>query len=213
MLEPYDVINFKDFNDVLESDLEIIKITILSPLVYPKYFEIKNNTNRIVDPPVKNMLYLRNLGIAFFRECKIFDSEVTHMFTYLGMTKVPTPVYSQLISFYTGPYSPFINELQDFMDLVAAAGLYQPWFTFYDIDAANYYNYWIFKRLPDLLSQLETENIILDLDAIGPFFVILAAGFLFALLTLIGEIFYHDFLKNLSLDYFKNKILTLFKRH
>ena len=49
------------------------------------------------------------------------------------------------------------------------------------------------------------EHIFLYFSDILPFFLILAVGFLIALLALVGEIFYRDFLSNLSKEYFKRK--------
>ena len=48
-------------------------------------------------------------------------------------------------------------------------------------------------------------KIYLNFSEIYPFFLILAVGFSIALLTLFGEIFYHDFLSQLSEEYFERK--------
>ncbi len=51
----------------------------------------------------------------------------------------------------------------------------------------------------------EEEKIYLYFNEIFPFFLILAVGFSIAFLALFGEIFYHDFLSQLSKEYFERK--------
>ncbi len=69
--------------------------------------------------------------------------------------------------------------------------------------------YWEDHQLDDgsfsRCAVIEEEKIYLNFFEIYPFFLILAIGFSIALLTLLGELFYHDFWSQLSEDYFKRK--------
>ncbi len=84
------------------------------------------------------------------------------------------------------------------MDRCHEFGLITYWENHYMDEAKLDLSWYGCRSFPD-------EKIYLNFREIHPFFLILAVGFLIALLALIGEIFYHDFLSQLSKEYFERK--------
>lgn len=106
---------------------------------------------------------------------------------------------------FVPPFHPYQEKFQQLMDWSFEAGLLpKAWEMFF---------YEIFNSIIELKRiENKDEETVLDFAAIGPFFLVLVFGFLFALLALLCEIFYHDFVRQISKDLFKNFYEKIFNR-
>jgi hypothetical protein len=127
--------------------------------------------------------------------CK-FHSKIIETYgdgiSYDGMYLGSSPVYTEKQNLFLVADHPYSEEFQRIMDWSFGAGLLVAWENFY-------------YRLYQANGKVNSEKNILDFNAIMPFFFILAFGFVIALFALLGEIFYHDFLGNLSKKFIKSK--------
>lgn len=201
MLHPSEEKLLSTFDQVFESDLMIVKDDRMKELYknnpgYQKadhdgrvieYDDLGNWTKNLVR---KNLVDLQPCNLM--RQRIEYEGDGTK---YEGLYLISDPVYYTENDLYTRPFHPYIDKFQYLMDLSFEAGLPQAWLKFY-------YAKW-FEGYKNVSTP--EEKIFLDLGLIAPFFLILAVGFIAAFIALSFEIFYHDFVSELSKEYFQQK--------
>lgn len=114
--------------------------------------------------------------------------------TFQGIYVIPEVVATIHYNFMVAPLSPYFDKFQSIMNICFEAGLHKAWRIFYEID-------FLLQNIK-ISRNIDQRKNTLDFKTIFPFFAILGIGFGISLLVLFCEIFYHDFLLNLSKDYF-----------
>jgi hypothetical protein len=142
--------------------------------------------------------------IATAGPCKTFTDLAGDEKTWKGFYQISEifMLYREIL--FIAPFHPFSETFQQLMDSSFEAGLPMAWERKFKEFASK------FKK-PKINPKASDGNI-LDFGAILPFFLILVFGFLIALFAFLCEIFYHDFLNNLSKEYFKRKFDKFFRR-
>lgn len=131
--------------------------------------------------------------------------------------------YSMLVNLYSSFLNPYLSKLQHYMIITLDVGLHQAWRSFYEDDLFNSES-----KTKKYASNIDGEELhgggmhlylmnrqvedILKFSTIFPMFAILAIGFSIALIIFLCEIFYHDFLTQLSKEYFSRKLRELSKK-
>lgn len=214
MLKPVQQNLLKSVDELFESTLRI-EFTSLD-LLYednPKYQRVKKQNDRIVG------FTPSPIGEGWTEECTDYHIAVKYpceefrMFmesggdgkTYRGMYMIPEVVYIDRDDLFIGPFHPYLDKFQYYMDISFEAGLHQAWDSQFERVLVEHYIHKIEKR------KIEDENQILDFVAIGPFFLILIFGYLMATFALFGEIFYHDCLARLSKSFIRQKLRRIFQ--
>lgn len=213
MLQPLEEKLLKSIDELLDSDFNIMMASILNLKLYynPKYLKALKD-KRIFHYPMKSLQDFAKMRVATTQCCAWFDYLLTfspELNTVEGLYKISEP-FSLIPFLWTGYTSPYVNRLNELMRYCFEGGLLKAWNTDFEIDYANF-----FKRGEErirLLQNSKGKKNILDLETIAPFFLILVFGNLVALLALLGEIFYHDFLCRLSGKYLKKLIDKTWKK-
>lgn len=164
---------------------------------------------RIVTTPIANWFECAKNKITILVRSNYFDLRARYEGngdTHLNMYKVKGAYYDISAFFYAGPFSPHLNAFNHFAALAFEAGLANLWELYYEHEYVNFKNLGEVKK--KFLESLN-DGKILDLKAIAPFFIIWAFGLLLALFALFCEIFYHDFVCNLSQEFFERKFTIL----
>lgn len=99
------------------------------------------------------------------------------------------PYYTKI---FAGYQNAFIGRIQEIMDRCFEAGLPQIWKIFMNMN----------KRFEEPMESFE----VLGLREVLPIFVLLICGLSLALIVLLLEFFYHDFVSKMSLQYCTRKI-------
>lgn len=122
-----------------------------------------------------------------------------------GIYLIPEPIDTTRFSLAVAPFHPFVERYQQLMDLSLEAGLPMAWKRFYDNDYVEV----LFDFYRGRPRTTDEQN--LDFAAIIPFFLILAIGHSIALFALLSELFFHDFIKNLSKEYLARRFGKIFR--
>lgn len=207
MLNPVEEKVFSTIDELLESEMKLKHDLIFEVLqqANPKYQRAVKDGRVIKFEESSDWTgQLVEMNCAKFVPCKPYKNEIEHDGDgkkYKNLYLIPDVAFTQREDFYSCPYHPYIDILQELMDQTFEAGLHQAWEkTFYQI----------YTTLNSVRKPEKTGKEDLDFDAIIPFFLILAVGFLAALIALLCEIFFHDFVTELSKDYFRRKFSELF---
>lgn len=146
--------------------------------------------------------------IALNQPCDHFKNTINEFGdgkSYLGIYQIPEVAYIYPENLYVAPFHPFLDNFQNLMDLSFEAGLPSAWKRFYFEFIRNFYS--------DLKTKEKLgDKITLDFVDIGPFFLILIFGYMAAVLVILMEIFYHDFIVKLEIKFSIWKFLKIFKR-
>lgn len=106
----------------------------------------------------------------------------------------------RLISFYTtlvmGFSSPYTDDFQHLVNLAYSAGLHQIWRTFYELKVVKNYG---------RKQYIEERSSLLELNDLTPLFFALTIGYIAGILVFLGEIFYNEFLSQISLQILMRK--------
>jgi hypothetical protein len=121
-----------------------------------------------------------------------------------GMYQIPEMIRLRY-DLYTSPFNPSIEQFQSLMDQSFEAGLPMAWRKFYLNEKKKY-------LLIAKAEIIDVEKDVLDFDAILPFFLIPVIGYSIAGFSLLCEIFYHDFVSQISLIYLIKKIRVFLRK-
>lgn len=210
MLNPARIDHLKSVEEVLDSETKIPLKSIFEEIHEdnPKYQKAVKD-GRVVE---HEFLYYgkEKKEVANIDYCEVNKDRIEYEGdgkSWRGYYLIPEVVYSTFNDLYVKPFHPFIEKLQEIMDRTFEAGMHQEWTRrFYTVHNAIKYD-GNFKR-PVRIE--EKKN--LDFEDIVPFCLILAFGFVSSLLSLVFEIFYCDFVSELSREYFERKFGRFFKR-
>ncbi len=133
----------------------------------------------------KEIERLKRENIAFVQSCEYFKNTIERRGdgrSWEGLYQISEPAFVIPKNLYVAPRHPNLSQFQKFMDFCFQAGLLKFW-------EENFYH----VLNEGVFPQHEEEKTILDIHSIEPFLLILAFGFVAGFLTLLLEIFYHDF--------------------
>jgi hypothetical protein len=145
--------------------------------------------------------YIRR-NFASLQSCKHFKNLIDHQGdgkSWRGLYQIQEVALIERQNLFTAPFHPLQEKFQDLMDFSFEAGLPMAWEKFH-FEFLNFYN-----RTDKIVRKFDTKQI-LDFSSIAPIFLILIFGFQIALIALLFEVFFHDFLLKLPKDYFRKKI-------
>lgn len=213
MLSPLEERLLQNIDELLDSNhlIEVDGRANFSISNHPKYKEAVKS-GKIGSHPglvVRDFL-IRKYVVPY--PCQKFDRNVKiGLPNFRDYYRLPQPFATVRNPMVAGPNTPFLNKFKYWMDWSFSVGLHQAWFIFFTIDYLIDDNN--VRKLHGIKSEFpRDEKEILDINEIGPFFIILAIGYLIALTALLGEVFYHDFLSRLNLKYLKKNFRRCLRR-
>lgn len=188
----YKIQYFEDFNFVQEDNPKFLKAFEEERVIS---FEILSE-----DDEEWTSIYIEN-KFASMQSCKHFKNLIEHQGdgkSWRGLYQIQEVALTERQNLFTAPFHPLLDKFQKLMDLSFEAGLPIAWERFH-YEFLNSYN-----RSENFQRNVEDDQM-LDFFEIAPFFLILIFGFLIALLALLCEVFYHDFLLKLPKNYLRMK--------
>lgn len=212
MLNPLQIPLLKTVNEVFESDLNIHDFWAVDQLYdnNSKYQKAKQDGRvRVYDVPYyteKWPEYLIENHVVYYFPCKTMKMTIENEVEgaeWRGLYQISESIYSFPEDLLIRPLHPYIIKFQEIMDQTLEAGLHQAW-------EKTYFK--LFRDFHFISREKKPERDLLDFNLIAPFFLILAVGSIAALLTLFFEIFYHDFISELTKDYFREKFNEYLRR-
>lgn len=195
MLQPVQEKLLKSIDEFLASDIKLQRY-FYNKLIFHDKQKYENALKNRVE---ELHCYLRTgLAVASCGEIKTAIIADYHYYkkltdilgdgkNYFGLYLIPETVYTERINLFTADFHPYIEQFQQLMDRSFEAGLPAVWDRFY-FEMANQ------VTRNRKISKNNYEKIILDFFDIAPFFLVLAFGFSIAIQILLWEIFYHEFL-------------------
>lgn len=209
MLNPQEEPLLKSFDDLFDSDYRI-QSSLYAAQYYSENPKYQRKISRF------NHQYSFEHWLAEMKKWQFADAQLCYIWkdvinflgdgkSYEGIYQIPEVAYSFREALLVLDYHPYVDKFQDLMDRSLEAGLIRAWKNFYDLINLRYLD-------PNIPEPENEEKEILEFKDIIPFFLILAVGFYAALVALFGEIFYHDFVAQLSKKYFKRKFDEIFMR-
>lgn len=115
------------------------------------------------------------------------DEYDSHAIDYLYL--LSNKIYTYYESFTTSKFSPYHEKLQYFSSLIFESGIRQHW--------KEFEKYQDNREMMEV-NKINNEEYLINFDDLFGVFYLLGFGFIFAILTLIFEIFWHDCLKHLN---------------
>lgn len=197
-IQQLDVKKFKTFEEMLESDYKIA--------VNQQIDRLYRDTEKYQAAILQNRIFkAEDHKIATFHEkfamthaCEMIDFR--RQFSSLNGESigdkylVQQRIFIRLVDAEAGIFNPYILRFQELMDWSFESGLPKAWSQMFDLKLRENLNH---------TRTFEIENSDdLTFSDIAPMFVILVIGSISALLVLLFEIFYHDFVSELTWDYF-----------
>lgn len=190
-----EVYNSKDYKIFVD---DFVKIFLSDNENFKKAFR-ENRTMEMGLKPFGQQTIFLKYNLATVQTCKNFMNSFKLKGDgkgYLGLYLVKEIVTTVPQRMLIGPWNPYAEKFQEFIDVTFEAGLHKIWEELYYVE----YNTLLKKN-----REIIKEKDFLEFVDILPFFVILAVGFLSALFALLCEIFYHDFVVNLSKEFLMEK--------
>lgn len=200
MMEPVLVQKFKKFEDLIKSDVKLA--TNANPLDR-QYFKDSKSEKIISSISVNNLknILLTCDFLDFYNEYEMKRNSKENS-SYILDEKL----FIEQIMLDAGILNPFIEKLQNLMDLSFEAGLPKIWNLMSKYELFNLVN--SRKTLPQFASmKLPTDS--LSFYEIMPIFGILSIGFLIAGFLLLLEIFHHDFWSHFKFEFYKKKFFKM----
>lgn len=210
MLQPVQQKFARNIDELFKSDVNILTTPDLDQVygINPDFQKraVNLTISMKIDQNWTHFYIKNNLATQF--PCGYFANKIQkygNRRSYKGMYLIPETSEMEVRNFFVYTFHPFLEKFQNIMDLSIEFGLHKAW-------ERLYYEYFNTRWMPQAITPDE-ENDILDFDAILPFFLILAFGYLIALFALLCEIFYHDFLSIVFGDYLKEKLDVVLRRN
>jgi hypothetical protein len=208
MLKPVQQKFFKTRDELFSSDYNI-QASMSSLPLFPDnpYFQKAAKENRVIKTKAETLndanYYLKH-RMAYPKHCN-YNRELIDYFgdgkSYQGFYQIPQVAITVHDSLMVAHFHPLIDKYQEIMDRSFEAGLPTVWETLFFLTHREYQ-----KVEKDIKKENKKT---LDFEAISPFFLILVFGFFIALFAFLCEIFHKDFLKNLTIQYLKKKIIGI----
>lgn len=198
----------KTIDDLLDSDLKILYSWSFEYMQEnnPKFQKMMAE-NRFSSPDINDWHKdAVAMNLAYWDRCEDVKNQIDLLGdgkSYLGQYLINEYIDSIPVDLYTRPFHPYLAEFQQIMDRTFEAGLPVAW------------NRWYYGKVlgyGENRQKNEAKKEMLDFETIAPFCLILAIGYISAFIALSFEIFYHDFVSELSKEYFKKKFKSLFDR-
>lgn len=215
MLEPVRVPLLKTLNGLFDSDLNLEHSWSFEYFQEsnPKYQKAKGEGRILINKLKTKFSKAAELKYAFQVQCEKYkkfiertgDGKIMNM--YHGLYLIPEPFDSMAVDLYTKPFHPYLDQFQQIMDRTFEAGLPVIWNEWYYLNIFGYSGAQTIR-----LNGERVKKYSLDFDLIAPFFLILVVGFIAAFIALSFEIFYHDFVSELTKKYFRRKFKEIFSR-
>lgn len=215
MLQPIQQKLLKSINELFDSEVKIEFFRDFNNLQKenPKYQKAFAQGRVITletsfeDDSVWTSEYIKN-NFASLQPCEHFKNLIKHQIdgkSWRGLYLIPEVAYTEVENFFTAPFHPYIEKFQELMDRSLEAGLPIAW---------EQFHYEFINKLypPEITVKEIKQTKILNFDTIAPFFSILVFGFSIALFALLCEVFYHDFLAELSGELLRRELQKFFRR-
>lgn len=202
MLHPLQHDLLKSNDELFESNIKINDISVQAVFQYNSKYQKALKENRIKsfftydDSNWAKKALQEN--IAVISHICLGSGE-----SWNGMYQIPEMIRVRY-DLYTPPYDPYIEKIQKLMDQSFESGLPTAWQKFYSSERSQYHP--IAKTV-----SMEEEKDVLDFDSLAPFFLIPIIGCSIAAFAFLCEIFYHDFLSNITQAYLRRKLGRCFE--
>ena len=192
MMEPMQISTFKTVDELLDSKYEVIvgkpfKFLMQNNLKFKKALSenrifVREESGKEIGPDFSSAIFGCRQAEIYYRYEK---------FPKVHFYILPEHVsaLSNYVQLDVGFMNPFLTRIQYLMDLSFEAGLPKAWKIFHN----DFMNHYVSSVRGYSLNRHEETRDILDLAQILPICIILLIGHSLAFLTLLCEIFYHDF--------------------
>lgn len=214
MLQPLQEHLIKTVDELLDSEVKIEKFVDYENVkrINPRYEQAEKD-NRVLEfhfnPSVTDdWKYYTDNNVAANSHCDGIKNAIEHLGdgkSWNGLYLVPDVSHTVKNNLLIRPFHPYLDEFQRLIDVSIKVGLPKAWGRFYTQFVNKFYQ----KKSK---KQEFVKEEILEFNDIVPFFVILAFGFSLAFFSLICEIFYHDFLSQISRNYLMNRFEKFWRR-
>lgn len=200
MLNPLEIKQLKTVNEVFKSDKKIYIVEKLHPIYEEnEIFKIALKENRIVYDEKFTLENYYDPNWIYFEDCDLgtFNNyNLKHRKRYMIMN----PVNSEPSIIFLGYVNPFLEKFQYLMDWCVQGGLHVHAFTI---------TKHIFSIIEETYRIDGIKEELLNFSQITFVFYVLLIGHSIAGFVLLCEIFYHDFVRNLSKKFLKRKLKKL----
>lgn len=201
-IQQLDIKKFKTFEELLESDYKIAVTSQIDRLYRDtEIYQAAIRQNRLYqneDPIIETF----HEKFAMTHACELIEYR-KHFRSLNGTSQgekylVQQRIFIRLVDAEAGIFNPYILRFQELMDWSFEAGLPKAWNLNFKLALRQILNH---------SNNFEEESSgDLTFSDIAPMFLILIIGSLTATFVLLIEIFHHDFISELSLEYFLKKL-------